>query len=94
MSKYNKKLMLIFILSSYINSVLAADDFGYLFTSAKQRELLNNLRTHQITQQAKVSAAPTFQGYVKRNDGLSTLWLDHVPVQQTDEQVKVNVHTK
>ena len=94
MSKCHIKLMLICILSVYINNVLAADDFGYLFTSAKQRELLNHLRGHQIPRQVKASDAPTFQGYVKRSDGLSTLWLDHVPVQQTNEQVVVNVQAK
>jgi hypothetical protein len=94
MSKCHIKLILICILSVYNNSVLSADEFGYLFSSTKQRELLNNLRTHQLTQQAKVSAAPTFQGYVKRNDGFYTLWLNQVPVQKTGEQVIVNAQSK
>jgi hypothetical protein len=86
--------MLICILSVYINSVLAEEGFAHLFTSAKQRQILNQLRAHQTQQQEQVPDRPTFQGYVKRSDGVSTLWLDQVPVQQIDEQVLVNAKAK
>lgn len=94
MNNYRTKLILIYALSMYAGIVSAEEGFAHLFTSAKQRQILNQLRAHQTQQQEQVAGRPTFQGYVKRSDGVSTLWLDQVPVQQIDEQVLVNAKAK
>jgi len=93
MIKRYKNFVLVGALMTHIGLTQAAQDFGQLFTSAKQRQTLNALRDKQTPEQ-KAYAAPDFQGYVLRSDGLSTLWLDHMPVQQSADKVLNNVHTK
>ncbi|MDO9282926.1 MAG: hypothetical protein Q7T88_11150 [Methylotenera sp.] len=74
------------------------DDFGRLFSRQNERKNLDFLRKNQklkvITPQdlqpdPMVSAAPpelpdpiTLQGYVKRSDGASTLWINNQAVQE------------
>ncbi|MDP3742890.1 MAG: hypothetical protein Q8Q76_00935 [Methylotenera sp.] len=74
------------------------DDFGRLFSRQNERKNLDFLRKNQklkvITPQdlqpdPLVSAAPpelpdpiTLQGYVKRSDGASTLWINNQAVQE------------
>jgi hypothetical protein len=94
MIKRYAKCLMLSVMSMHIGFGHAAEDFGRLFTNANQRQILNNMRTNQMPIQAKIFATPTFQGYVKRSDGVSTLWLDRIPVQQSSEQALVNAQSK
>lgn len=76
----------------------ANDDFGRLFSRPSERKNLDYLRQNQklkiITPQDNAQTEPTeatpvelpapvtLQGYVKRSDGASTLWINHKTVQE------------
>lgn len=75
-------------------------DFGRLFSKPTERERLDKLRQNQqlkvisaeeASPEPDVESVPidntspiTMQGYVKRNDGKSTLWINNQPVQEGD----------
>lgn len=95
-------------------SANANDDYGRLFSRPSERKNLDYLRQNQklkvISPQDKVQAEPTavnpvelpapvtLQGYVKRSDGASTLWVNNKVVQENsavdDVQIgKLNTQT-
>ncbi|CAG0987574.1 hypothetical protein MTYP_02100 [Methylophilaceae bacterium] len=84
---------------------IAAEGLGRLFTTPAERANLDQLRktskaptTEQETE-AEASMVPpnlpssvSVQGYVKRSDGKkSTVWVNHVPVQENSEAGSVVV---
>ena len=57
---------------------------GRLFYSPTQREMLNNARTHKVTEIQKssaltVSAPMRFDGVITRSDGVTTHWINGRP---------------
>ncbi len=82
----------------------AEDDFGRLFSSAAERKKLDILRKNQklidATPQKNMSFAPAvdelpapiaLQGYVKRSDGATTLWINNKTVQENSIQDDVEI---
>ena len=57
---------------------------GRLFYTPAQREMLNNARTHKVTEIPKssaltVSAPMRFDGVITRSDGVTTHWINGRP---------------
>jgi hypothetical protein len=84
--------------------VVAEDDFGRLFSSPAERQRLDILRQNQklivATPQKNMLSEPavnelpapiTLQGYVKRSDGSTTLWVNNKPVQENSAQDNVEI---
>jgi hypothetical protein len=84
--------------------VAAEDDFGRLFTSAAERKKLDTLRKNQKLRVAspqkntplepavdEIPAPVTLQGYVRRSDGPTTLWVNHKAVQENSTQDDVEI---
>ncbi len=82
----------------------AEDDFGRLFSSAAERKKLDILRKNQklidATPQKNTLLQPatdelpvpiTLQGYVKRSDGATTLWINNKTVQENSIQDDVEI---
>lgn len=78
-------------------------DFGRLFSTEHERDRLDQLRQNRVLQAARPQSAATpapaaalpqsvtLQGYVKRSDGATTLWVNNQPVQENSalEQVEI-----
>jgi hypothetical protein len=82
----------------------AADDFGRLFSSSAERKKLDILRQNQklivatpqknTPLESATEALPepiTLQGYVKRSDGSTTLWINNKTVQENSTQNEVEI---
>jgi len=82
----------------------AEDDFGRLFSTAAERKKLDILRKNQklidATPQKNTSFAPAvdelpapiaLQGYVKRSDGSTTLWINNKTVHENSIQNDVEI---
>jgi hypothetical protein len=82
----------------------AEDDFGRLFSSQAERKKLDILRKNQKLiiaspqQSARLEPAAdelpepvTLQGYVKRSDGSTTLWINNKTVQENSIQDDVEI---
>jgi hypothetical protein len=82
----------------------AEDDFGRLFSSQAERKQLDILRQNQklivvspqkSTQLERVAVElpepVTMQGYVKRSDGSTTLWINNKAVQENTTQSDVEI---
>ena len=82
----------------------AEDDFGRLFSSSAERKKLDILRQNQkliipnpqksvpLEPTADVLPEPiTLQGYVKRSDGSTTLWVNNKAVQENSIQDDVEI---
>lgn len=82
----------------------AEDDFGRLFSSQAERKKLDILRQNQklivVTPQKNMPSEPavnelpepiTLQGYVKRSDGSTTLWVNNKAVQENTTQDNVEI---
>jgi len=80
------------------------DDFGRLFSSPVERKKLDILRQNQklivVAPQKNMPSEPaanelpepiTLQGYVKRSDGSTTLWVNNKPVQENSTQDHVEI---
>lgn len=104
MNKWHGLLLL--VLASFASLLPAAPDtdFGRLFSTAQERSRLDVLRQNRtlqtVTPQSGSQVAPvsaelpepvTLQGYVKRSDGATTLWINNQPVQEnsTLDQVEI-----
>jgi hypothetical protein len=74
------------------SAALPAQQFGTLFHSAKERELLDRQRRGEKVEtdgRAVVEARePVITGYVKRSDGKSTVFLDKRPYRTTSESIQ------
>jgi len=98
-------IFLLASLTSYMSAQAASDaDFGRLFSSAGERKKLDTLRQNQqlivASPQKNTSPEPelnelpepiTLQGYVKRSDGATTLWVNNKPVQENSAQDHVEI---
>lgn len=108
MSIFNRaKLIAMFIAIISLQTAIAAENFGRLFTTEATRNELNYLRqTQKLNNAAPVvvndeptSAAPielpdavSMQGYVKRSDGKkSTIWVNNQAVQEGDKLNDVQI---
>lgn len=82
----------------------AEDDFGRLFSSSVERKKLDILRKNQklivASPQKNTRLEPaadelpepiTLQGYVKRSDGSTTLWVNNKAVQENSTQDDVEI---
>lgn len=82
----------------------AEDDFGRLFSSQAERKKLDILRQNQklivASPQQNTRLEPvadalpepiTLQGYVKRSDGSTTLWINNKTVQEDTTQDDVEI---
>lgn len=82
----------------------AEDDFGRLFSSSAERKKLDILRKNQklivASPQKNARLEPvadelpkpiTLQGYVKRSDGSTTLWVNNKAVQENSTQDDVEI---
>lgn len=82
----------------------AEDDFGRLFSSQAERKKLDILRQNQklivASPQQSTRLEPvadalpepiTLQGYVKRSDGSTTLWVNNKAVQENTTQDNVEI---
>jgi len=82
----------------------AEDDFGRLFSSQAERKKLDILRQNQklivASPQQNTRLEPvadalpepiTLQGYVKRSDGSTTLWINNKTVQENTTQDDVEI---
>lgn len=91
-------------LASMPLQVAAEDDFGRLFSSQAERKRLDILRQNQklivVTPQKSMPSEPvanelpepiTLQGYVKRSDGSTTLWVNNKAVQENSTQDNVEI---
>ena len=60
----------------------ATEELGTLFTTTEERARLDRLRRGEILEPGAPSTPRPREltGYVKRSDGLGTLWIDGVPV--------------
>lgn len=83
---------------------VAEDDFGRLFSSQAERKQLDILRQNQklivVSPQKSTQLEPvavelpepvTMQGYVKRSDGSTTLWINNKAVQENTTQSDVEI---
>ncbi|NOT14998.1 MAG: hypothetical protein HOP21_05350 [Methylotenera sp.] len=84
-----------------------SDDFGRLFSRPNERKSLDILRQNQklkvIKPEDNIATAPeniappqlpapvTLQGYVKRSDGTSTLWINNKAVQENSAVDEVQI---
>lgn len=84
--------------------VAAEDDFGRLFSSSAERKKLDTLRKNQKLRVAspqknrplepvadEMPAPVTLQGYVRRSDGPTTLWVNNKAVQENSAQDDVEI---
>ena len=84
--------------------VSAEEDFGRLFSSSAERKKLDILRQNQklivASPQKNTRLDPvavelpepvTMQGYVKRSDGSTTLWVNNKAVQENSTQNDVEI---
>jgi len=91
-------------LSSMPLQAAAEDNFGRLFSSAAERKKLDTLRQNQklivVSPQKNTLSEPvadelpepiTLQGYVKRSDGSTTLWINNKTVQENSTQDDVEI---
>lgn len=80
------------------------NDFGRLFSSPGERKKLDILRRNQklIVADPQKSSQPepmadvlpepiTLQGYVKRSDGSTTLWINNKPVQENSAVEEIEI---
>lgn len=99
-------LLLALISISFTGSSLAAPDadFGRLFSTAQERSRLDSLRQNRSLQTARPQKASplattpaelpepvTLQGYVKRSDGATTLWINNQAVQENSALDQVEI---
>ena len=83
---------------------VAEDDFGRLFSSQAERKQLDILRQNQklivVSPQKNTQLEPvavelpeplSMQGYVKRSDGSTTLWINNKAVQENTTQSDVEI---
>ena len=99
-------LLLVALIGLISAELLAAaeDDFGRLFSSPAERKKLDILRKNQklivASPQKSTSLAPvadelpepiTLQGYVKRSDGSTTLWVNNKAVQENSTHDDVEI---
>ncbi len=107
MNKWPDVFLLWILVLASLASPLQAEpdaDFGRLFSTAQERSRLDSLRQNRAMQTARSQsgsiAAPvaaelpepvTMQGYVKRSDGATTLWINNQPLQEnsTLDQVEI-----
>lgn len=91
-------------LASMPLQAVAEDDFGRLFSSQAERKQLDILRQNQklivVSPQKNTQLEPaavelpepvTMQGYVKRSDGSTTLWINNKVVQENTTQSNVEI---
>jgi len=97
-------LLLVFLTAPTAVQTAPDDDFGRLFSSPAERKRLDILRQNQklivTSPQKNVLTEPpldelpepiTLQGYVKRSDGATTLWVNNKPVQENSAQDHVEI---
>ncbi len=99
-------LLWMLVLASVAGPLQAAPDadFGRLFSTPQERSRLDSLRQNRALQTARPQtgspAAPvaaempepvTMQGYVKRSDGATTLWINNQPVQENSALDQVEI---
>jgi len=97
-------ILLLVSLAGLTSAQAAPDDFGRLFSSPGERKRLDILRQNQklivVTPQKNMPSVPaanelqepiTLQGYVKRSDGSTTLWVNNKPVQENSAQDNVEI---
>jgi len=97
-------ILLLVSLAGLTSAQAAPDDFGRLFSSPGERKRLDILRQNQklivVTPQKNIPSEPaanelqepiTLQGYVKRSDGSTTLWVNNKPVQENSAQDNVEI---
>ncbi|WP_047551926.1 hypothetical protein [Methylotenera sp. G11] len=98
-------IFLLVSLAGLMPAQAAPDDgFGRLFSSAAERKKLDTLRQNQklivVSPRQDTSPEPelnelpdpiTMQGYVKRSDGATTLWVNNKPVQENTTQDNVEI---
>ena len=97
-------ILLLVSLAGLSSAQAAPDDFGRLFSSPGERKKLDILRQNQklivVTPQKNMPSEPaanelpepiTLQGYVKRSDGSTTLWVNNKPVQENSAQDNVEI---
>ena len=80
--KIAKTLLLTTLTLINFSAAQAANHIERLFTTPQEREHLNDLRTQSIMP-SKTPNPSLVQSYVKRSDGISTLWLNQKPSSQT-----------
>ncbi len=88
-----------------INTAIATQPTGRLFSTPKERANLDHLRQiskapsqEQLLDDEELTAAPvmpnsvSMQGYVKRSDGKKgTVWVNNMPVQESSDSGEVRV---
>ncbi len=99
-------LLSMLVLASVAMPLHAAPDadFGRLFSTSQERIMLDSLRQNRVLKtvrpQNSSPAAPvavelpepvTMQGYVKRSDGATTLWINNQPVQENSALDQVEI---
>lgn len=99
-------MLLMLVSTGFVGSSHAAPDadFGRLFSTAQERSRLDSLRQNRSLQTARPQnispLAPaaaelpepvTLQGYVKRSDGATTLWINNQAVQENSALDQVEI---
>lgn len=99
-------MLLMLVSTDFVGSSHAAPDadFGRLFSTAQERSRLDSLRQNRSLQTTRLQntspLAPTaaelpepvtLQGYVKRSDGATTLWINNQPVQENSALDQVEI---
>lgn len=95
MNFFAKNWILFTLLCGFAMQVCAKEQYGRLFNSTNQRQQLESQRTSPNRNtpiknsvaleepiEAPVTKPVTLNGYVKRSDGKSTVWINRQPVQE------------
>lgn len=74
------------LFAAFAATAARAAELGTLFFTPSERAELDRLRRGEPTQEAPPhpQGAREITGYVKRSDGLSTVWIDGRPVRLAD----------
>ncbi|OGA70657.1 MAG: hypothetical protein A3G81_17810 [Betaproteobacteria bacterium RIFCSPLOWO2_12_FULL_65_14] len=87
---------LVFAIGIGLSTVASAQDLGRLFFSPEQRAALDARRKARVPDKpaaAPIVASPTtrLDGYVRRSDGRSTVWVNGVEVDQASPRADGSV---
>ncbi len=90
--------LLIFLFLPITSWSAESNDFGRLFTTAKQRAALDRLRQgYSYNNPSEISQDPIMlRGFVKRGNGKNTVWINDTSTLQNlagEEGVKVNTRS-
>lgn len=80
--------LLLFLLAG---PTASAAELGRLFFDAKERQTLEEIRERALRPVGEASRIASFEGSVRRNDGVNTVWVDGKPMRANDAQTNKTI---